>query len=225
MTTLEIAVTSVEDALQAAAGGAESVELSYDLAAGGLTPDHAVMKAVRDVLKIPMYVILRPHADSFRYTSEQVEGMFNDIGVMQAVGVNGVVFGAVNVENRIDVGLMRQIVQAAAPLPITLHRALDESAEPEAALEALTGVVPRVLTSGPAKTAWDGREGLREWVMRFGLAMQFVSSGGLRMDQLAEYLRLVKPHTVHLGSAARTGDTVDAKKVRRLKGITEAEGA
>jgi copper homeostasis protein CutC len=35
---LEIAVTSLQDALNAVAGGADSVEISHDLAAGGLTP-------------------------------------------------------------------------------------------------------------------------------------------------------------------------------------------
>lgn len=224
MTTLEIAVTCVQDAVNAVAGGAESVELSFDLAAGGLTPDHAVMQAVRDVLKIPMYVILRPHAESFRYTKAQVDGMLNDIRVMQSVGVDGVVFGAVDSDNKIDVGLMCQIADASKPLPVTLHRALDGSSEPATALKALVGIVPRVLTSGPAETAWVGRDGMKLWVEQFGQQMQFVSSGSLTMAQLGDYIRWVKPHTVHLGSAAITNEMVDVEKVRQLKMIIEESG-
>ncbi len=224
MTTLEIAVTTVEEAVNAAAGRAESIELSYDLSVGGLTPEYGVIQAVRDAITIPMYVILRPHAESFRYTEEQIEGMLEDIKVMQRIGVDGVVFGAVDETNAIDVALMKRIVEAAKPLPVTLHRALDESSEPEKALAALAGIVPRVLTSGPAKTAWDGRDGLRAWIERFGEHYAFVSSGNLTAKQLPEYIRYVKPDTVHLGSAARTNGVVDVDKVRHLKAIVEANG-
>lgn len=221
MTTLEIAVTSVEDAANAAAGGADSVELSYDLAVGGLTPDTAVMQAVRDVLQIPLYVILRPHADSFRYTESQIEEMLDTVHTMQQTGVDGVVFGAVDPANRIDVALMRQVVAAASPLPVTLHRALDMSTEPEAALEALQGIVPRVLTSGPAVSAWEGRDGLRRWITRFGDRFTFVSSGSLSAEQLAAYISWVQPDTVHLGSAARSSGGVDREKVQRLKAMID----
>lgn len=219
MTTLEIAVTSVDDALQAEAGGADSVELSYDLSVGGLTPDYGVMQAVREAIPIPMYVILRPHADSFGYSETQINGMMANIDVMQRVGVTGVVFGAVDETNAIDVVLMKRIVEASQPLPVTLHRALDGSREPEEALKALAGIVPRVLTSGPAATAWEGREGLKQWIERFGEQYTFVSSGSLTQDQLPDYVRYVKPDTVHLGSAARSNGLVDAEKVRQLKAI------
>lgn len=222
MTTLEIAVTTVEDAVNAVAGGADSVELSYDLSVGGLTPQHEVMKAVRDAIAIPLYVILRPHAESFHYTKVQIEGMLDDINAMQSEDIDGVVFGAVDVTNAIDGALMQRIVEAAKPLPVTLHRALDESYEPEKALEALAGIVPRVLTSGPAATAWDGREDLKNWIERFGNQYTFVSSGSLTAEQLPEYIRYVKPDTVHLGSAARTNSVVDVKKVRQLKAIVDS---
>ncbi len=222
MTTLEIAVTSVEDAVNAAAGGANSIELSYNLAVGGLTPDHDVIKAVRDAIKIPLYVILRIHAESFRYTEKQIEEMLADIMGMQRLGIDGVVFGTVDATNAIDIAMMTGIVEAAKPLPVTLHRALDESREPEKALEALTGIVPRVLTSGPAATAWDGREGLKRWIERFGERYTFVSSGSLTAEQLPEYIQYVKPDTVHLGSAARTNGIVDVQKVRQLKAIVES---
>ncbi|MBI1276694.1 MAG: hypothetical protein GC179_01065 [Anaerolineaceae bacterium] len=222
MTTLEIAVTTVEDAVNAEAGGADSIELSYDLSVGGLTPKRDVVQAVRGAVTIPLYVILRPHAESFRYTEPQIESMLSEIDEMKKVGVSGIVFGAVDQTNRIDVSLMQRVVEAAKPLPVTLHRALDESFEPEKALEALAGIVPRVLTSGPAKTAWDGREGLKRWVERFGEQYTFVSSGSLTIEQLPEYIRYVKPDTVHLGSAARLNGVVDVNKVRQLKAIVES---
>lgn len=219
MTTLEIAVTTVEDAVNAAAGGADSIELSFDLAVGGLTPEHDVIQTVRDAVRIPVYVILRPHADSFRYSEQQVEGMLADIAVMQKAGVNGVVFGAVDETEMINMPLMKQIAGAANPLPITLHRALDGSREPERTLSNLAGVVPRVLTSGPAETAWEGRDNLKLWIEQFGQQYTFVSSGSLTQEQLTDYIGWVMPDTVHLGSAARSNGVVNVEKVRELKAI------
>ena len=221
MTTLEIAVTTVEDAVNAAAGGADSVELSFNLAVGGLTPTNEMITAVRHAIAIPVYVILRPQAEIFRYTEAEVAVMIPRLMHMKQVGINGVVFGAVDDSGVIDMALMKMLVAEAAPLPVTLHRALDASREPEAALAALAGIVPRVLTAGPAATAWEGREGLRGWIEQFGEQFTFVSSGSLTAEQLGEYIRLVKPDTVHLGSAARTNDMVVVDKVRQLKAIVD----
>ncbi|MCA0458733.1 MAG: copper homeostasis protein CutC [Chloroflexi bacterium] len=224
MTTLEIAVTTVEDAVNAAEGGAESVELSFNLAMGGLTPTNEMIMAVRSAISIPLYVILRPQGETFRYTEAEVTAMMPRLEHMKRVGIEGVVFGAVDDSGVIDVALMKMLVAEAAPLPVTLHRALDMSREPEAALAALAGIVPRVLTSGPAATAWEGREGLRGWIEQFGEQYTVVSSGSLTVEQLAEYIRLVQPDTVHLGSAARTNGVVNVEKVRQLKVITDASG-
>jgi copper homeostasis protein len=217
MTKLEIAVTTVEEAVNAAAGGADSIELSYDLSVGGLTPKHAMIDSVREAISIPMWVILRPHAESFVYTEAQIEIILANIRVMQQMGVDGVVFGAVDETNAIDTALVKRIAEAANPLPVTLHRALDGSREPEKALEALVGIVPRVLTSGPAETASEGRDGLKLWVEQFGQHYTFVSAGSLTREQLTDYIQWVMPDMIHLGSAARTMGVVDAEKVRELK--------
>lgn len=219
MTTLEIAVTTVEEAVNAAAGGADSIELSHDLSVGGLTPKHEMIEAVREAVSIPMWVILRPHAENFMYTQEQIELMLAHIRVMQEIGIDGVVFGAVDETNAIDVRLVKQIAEAAKPLPMTLHRALDGSHEPEKALEALVGVVPRILTSGPAATAWEGRDSLKVWVEQFWQQFTFVGAGSLTQDQLADYIQWVQPNGIHLGSAACLDGVVNATKVRQLKAI------
>jgi copper homeostasis protein len=224
MTNLEIAITTVDDAVNAQAGGAHSIELSYDLSVGGLTPERQVMQATRDAMSIPMYTIIRPHAESFHYVGEEIAGIMDEIEVMKSIGVDGVVFGAVDKTGTIDVEMMKHFTELAAPISMTLHRALDESVEPEKALAALAGIVPRVLTSGPAPTAWEGRDMLKLWVERFGQQIQFIGAGSLTVDQLPDYIAWVKPHTVHVGSAAKTNGVVDVAKVRQLRAIIDEYG-
>ncbi|MBZ0288777.1 MAG: hypothetical protein K8I30_14260 [Anaerolineae bacterium] len=219
MPKLEIAVTSLEEAANAQAGGADSIEISYDLSVGGLTPDLDLVRAVCAAVPIDVHVIVRPHARDFCYTPDEIDLILEQTRMLASIPIRGIVFGALDANRRVDIPLMHRVVKAAAPLPITLHRALDESANPEEALQALSGVIPRVLTSGPAPTAWEGRKSLQRWVQDFGAHIEFVAAGSLTAAQLAEYAAYVQAYGYHLGSAARTNGVVDVDQVRRLRAI------
>ena len=52
MPRLEIAVTSLDDALQAQQGGADSIEISEDLSVGGLTPTFDLVRQIREAMTI-----------------------------------------------------------------------------------------------------------------------------------------------------------------------------
>jgi copper homeostasis protein len=223
MSQLEIAITTLEDALEAQAGGADSIEISHDLSVGGLTPALDLVRQIRDAVTMCVYVIVRPHARDFVYTPAEIDTILADTAAFAQTGIDGIVFGALLPDRRIDIDLMRQVVEASGELPVTLHRALDECAEPEAALEALRGMVPRVLTSGPAATAWDGRDGLKRWVETYSRDFHFVAAGSLRIDFLASYAAHVRAHGYHFGSAARSNGTVDREKVRQLRRLLVRE--
>jgi copper homeostasis protein len=219
---IEIAVTTLQDALNAQAGGAHSIELSQDLAVGGLTPPTALISAVRAAVAIDIHVIIRPHARDFVYTTAEIAGILEQTALISRLGINGIVFGAQTPARHLDIDLIEQVVAAANSLPVTVHRALDESRAPETALAALIGLVPRILTSGPAPNAWDGRSGLRRWVQAYRQHFSFVAAGGLKMKQLAAYAAFVGAPEYHFGSAARAEGHVDAVKVRQLREVVSS---
>lgn len=214
---LEIAAISLEDAYQAKAGGADSIEISRDLALDGLTPSLDLVRAVLDQVAITTNVIVRPHACSFVYDADDVVLILEQVKALVEIGVNGIVFGAQTADGDIDVDLVKQVVEASGSVPVTLHRALDLSRDPESALDALRGIIPRVLTAGPARTAWDGREGLRRWVQTYTGDFQFVVSGGLTLEQLPEMVQTVGAAEYHFGGAARLDSVVDAGRVQMLR--------
>lgn len=221
---LEIAVTSHEDAIVAEQGSADSIEISQNLTAGGLTPPLDLVRRTRATVSLDIHVIVRPHARDFIYTPTEVAQILHDTEALAKIGINGIVFGAHTADGKLDIALIEQVKQAANGLPITVHRALDSCANPESALEALKGVVPRVLTSGPAANAWAGRDGLRRWVADFGDHFSFVASGGLKMADLTAYMAQVSVQEYHFGGAARTDNWVDAVKVRQLRQIVYQTG-
>jgi copper homeostasis protein len=222
MLQLEIAITTLEDALHAQAGGADSIEISHDLSVGGLTPAFDVVRHIRDSVSIQVHAIIRPHSRDFVYTPAEIDTILADTIALAQTGIDGIVFGAHRPDCRLDTGLIQQVVSAAAGLPVTLHRALDECLEPEAALEALRGIIPRVLTSGPAATAWNGREGLKRWVERYGKDFHFIAAGSLKIEFIAEYAAFVRADGYHFGSAARSNGAVDSEKVRQIRALLNA---
>ena len=222
MPRLEIPIETLADAVTAQAGGADSIEISRDLNLDGLTPDFDLVRRIRDEVQITIHVMIRPRARDFVYTEREIEQILDDTRKLTQTGTDGVVFGALTAENRLDLALIERVAQAAAPLPLTVHRALDFSLEPEQALASLVGIAPRVLTAGPAPTAWESRAVLANWVSRFGDKLEFVVAGRLKLEQMTEMLAGVQAQGYHFGSAARSGGAVDANKVRALRAVLGA---
>ncbi len=216
MPKLEIAALTLADAVAAQDGGADSIEISRDLSVGGLTPDFDLVRQVRDAVTIRINVMIRPHAETYVYSESDVEKILDDACTLAHLGIDGVVFGVLTPERHLDLALIERVAGEAVPLPLTVHRALDESVEPERALAGLAGIAPRVLTSGPAPDAWSGRFALTEWVHNYGDKLHFVVSGGLKIEHVPLMLA-VKAQEYHFGSAARTNEAVDVAKVRALK--------
>ena len=59
---VEVCVTSVASARIAEAAGADRLELCAELAFGGVTPSAGLLLAVRDVVEIPVHVLVRKGA-------------------------------------------------------------------------------------------------------------------------------------------------------------------
>lgn len=219
MTQLEIAALTLEDASAARAGGAHSIEVSRDLSVGGLTPDFDLVRAITATLRAPDFavnVMIRPHARDFIYTESEIVAILAAARGMIAFGVDGIVFGAQTAAGALDTALIARVASEIAPTPLTLHRALDTCTDPEGALAALNGVVPRVLSAGNAPTAWEGRADLGRWVARFGGHMRFVASGAIRLEQARALIDQTGAHELHIGGASQTAGHVDAAKVRAL---------
>ena len=106
----------------------------------------------------------------FVYDEADLKQMVEVIDYCKSVGAAGIVVGALTPEGHIDLAAMQRLVAAAAPLPVTFHRAFDVCTEdPFEALEKILSLgCARLLTSGRAATAWEGRDLIRQLVARAG---------------------------------------------------------
>src|SRR5581483_2195923 len=146
---LEICCGSAEDAIQAAHGGADRVELCSALFLGGLTPSLGSILQVKRQTAIPVMAMNRPRQAGFCYSATEFAVMEGDIDLQLEHGADGVVFGILHADGSIDVARSRSLRQRIGRAQAVFHRAFDVTPEPFRALEQLVDLgFDRVLTSG-----------------------------------------------------------------------------
>jgi copper homeostasis protein len=165
---LEIAVQDPSGVRIAGDVGAARVELAQALALGGLTPSPATLElalAAAGEAGVEVHVLIRPRAGGFRYDADEIAVSELDVRRAVAAGAHGVVVGALDDAGRLDLHAMARLRDAAGAASVTLHRAIDVTADPVATLVAARSLgLRRVLTSGGASAAVDGIPVLRELV-------------------------------------------------------------
>jgi copper homeostasis protein len=159
--TLEICAASLPSALAAQAGGAHRIELCQNLEQGGITPSYGLIRAVREQLRIPVFVLIRPRPGGFVYSSDELEIMREDIRMCRKLGCDGVVLGVLTSAGKVSRTPCRFLIAAARSMEVTFHRAFDSCPDQAEALEEIIRMgCQRVLTSGGQATAVAGQNQL-----------------------------------------------------------------
>ncbi len=197
---LEISVESVEAALAAERGGADRIELCEDLSLGGVTPSADLVSAVRAQVRLPIFVMVRPRAGHFVYSTAEFAEMKCSIAGANESGVEGVVLGILRKNRQVDFQRTRELVELAKPLAVTFHRAFDEAADPRQALEEViqTGA-QRILTSGRAKSAPEGAAILAELVAAAGNRVVIVPGAGINAANVKQVAQQTGAREFHSG--------------------------
>lgn len=199
---VEVAVESVAGAYAAVMGGAGRIELCQSLDEGGLTPSAGLCAAVCAVMTIPVFAMVRPRSGDFLYEPGEVDAMVRDVEALRDAGAAGIVVGALTKDGEVDRRRMAEFVDLASDLPVTFHRAFDVCRDPGEALDALAELgVRRVLTSGQARTAHDGRFAIREAVQRAGDRLSIMAGAGVRPENVARLVEMTGVREVHLSAA------------------------
>lgn len=181
MILVEAAVETLESALAAERSGANRIELCANLGVGGTTPDAGLIAAVAEQMRIPVFVMIRPRAGEFVYSDDDIDAMSRDIELTVDLGITGIVTGALTPNGHLAVRHTRTLLNAAAGLPVTFHRAFDVVPDPLSALEQLIDLgVSRVLTSGGAATAAEGADSIAALVDQTRGRIAVIAGGGIR---------------------------------------------
>jgi copper homeostasis protein len=219
---LEICVETLEAALAAERGGADRIELCENLSAGGITPSTELMRAVRAHVDIPVFSMIRPRCSDFCYTTEEFERMIRELETAKARGMDGAVLGILHADRRVDVERTRALVELARPLPVTFHRAFDETPD---LLEALSDVIAtgaaRVLTAGGKASAERGAAVIATLVEASRDKIGVVTGGGINSKNLEHVVQATHAREFHTGLSTilpypRTNNEAFEEEVRKL---------
>ena len=142
-------VTLLEKAMQA---GARRIELCDNLAVGGTTPSYGVTKAAVELAAnydTTIMTMIRPRGGDFVYNDLEIAIMLEDIRLTAQAGSQGVVFGALTADKKLDKVNLEKLIAASKGMEIVFHMAFDELSE-EDQLEAIDWLsqagVTRILT-------------------------------------------------------------------------------
>ena len=142
-------VTLLEKAMQA---GARRIELCDNLAVGGTTPSYGVTKAAVELAAnydTTIMTMIRPRGGDFVYNDLEIAIMLEDIRLTAQSGSQGVVFGALTADKKLDKANLEKLIAASKGMEIVFHMAFDELSE-EDQLEAIDWLsqagVTRILT-------------------------------------------------------------------------------
>ncbi len=198
MLTLEIACNSFTSCLHAAQGGAQRIELFENLQEGGCTPSYGMIKQVKEKIKLPIYVMIRARGGNFVYSDNELEIMIQDVGICRELGVNGIVFGALNENGKVNEDACKRILKAWNQGPATFHRAIDASDNLITAAGTIIDLgFERILTSGGKSTAWEGMETIANLQNKYGHRIEIQAGSGITAENAAAIVAKTEVRSVH----------------------------
>ena len=184
---VEICSNSRRSAEHAKAGGANRIELCSRLEVGGTTPSpEDIVYCVRQ-LQLRTHVLVRPREGHFTYSNAEFALICEQVEMCKQAGAHAVVVGFLTPDGHIDTLRTRHIVELAAPMEVTFHRAFDEMTEsPLVALEKVIDCgCHRILTSGRCPTAEEGIGTLRQLVQQAGGRITILAGAGITPQNAA----------------------------------------
>jgi copper homeostasis protein len=198
---LEICCGSLDDALEAEAGGADRVELCSCLFFGGLTPSLGAIVEAKRRLRIPAIVMIRPRGGGFCYTEPEFATMIADAEAAVAQGLAGLVFGVLTPDGAVDRARTRRLRDIAGDRDAVFHRAFDVTPDPFRAIDELVELgITRVLTSGQQDTVPEGLDLIKRLVDYAGDRIQVMPGGGIKPFNFQEVVARTGCRQIHVAA-------------------------
>lgn len=186
-------VTLLEKAMQA---GARRIELCDNLAVGGTTPSYGVTKAAVELAAnydTTIMTMIRPRGGDFDYNDLEIDIMLEDIRLTAQAGSQGVVFGALTADKKLDKANLEKLIAASKGMEIVFHMAFDELSD-EDQLEAIDWLsqagVTRILTrAGVSGDSLDKRFAHYHRILEHAKGkIEILPGGGIDLDNRQTFI-------------------------------------
>lgn len=213
---LEIACFNLSSCLIAQKAGANRIELCENYKAGGITPAETLIIEARQQLQIDLFVMIRPREGNFIYSDPEFEQMKKQLLFCKEQKCDGIVFGILTKENKVDIKRCKELVQLAKPIQCTFHRAFDDIENSEQGLEDIIECgFSRILTSGKQKTATEGFSLITNLMEKAKNRIIIMPGGGIRSSNISQ-LKKTGATEFHSAAILNESETADGSEVKKL---------
>lgn len=189
MIEIEVCAASIESIIEAAKGGAKRVEICANLEKGGTTPPLSWIEFSCNTPDIQTFTLIRPREGDYIYSENEFQSMKRDIIHCGQAGCDGVVIGILTEDGKVDIPRCKELVDLAKEynMSVTFHRAIDRT---ENILDAMEDIIllgcDRILTSGGAKTAMEGKQTLKRMIDLVDERIIIMPGSGINEDNIFE---------------------------------------
>lgn len=195
-------VTLLEKAMQA---GARRIELCDNLAVGGTTPSYGVTKAAVELAAnydTTIMTMIRPRGGDFVYNDLEIAIMLEDICLTAQAGSQGVVFGALTADKKLDKPNLEKLIAASKGMEIVFHMAFDELSDedqPEAIDWLSQAGVTRILTrAGVSGDSLEKRFVHYHRILEYAKGkIEILPGGGIDLDNCQTFIDQVGVTQLH----------------------------
>jgi len=200
---IEVCCGSADDVIQAKLAGADRVELNSDLFHGGLTPTIGSFRVAKRETGLPIMTMIRPREGGFCYTAAEFSVCMEDAKALLAAGADGLVFGCLHEDGRIDLERTRALTQLAldAGKEAVFHRAIDVVPDWREAIDQLAALsVTRILTSGQEPDVFYGTDTVREMIAYARGRVQILPGAGITLKNAARIVQETGADQIHVAA-------------------------
>lgn len=197
---VEICCGSYEDAWNAYQGGAKRIELNSALYLGGLTPSLASLILTKQNTHLKVITMIRPRGAGFHYTDKEFEVMKADTRIMMENHADGIAFGCLDEEGKVDIQKTKEIVSIVKEYQgeAVFHRAFDCVKDPYKTIEQLIELgIDRILTSGLENKAMEGKDLIKDLQEKYGGQIEILAGSGINASNAKEIMRYTGITQVH----------------------------
>ncbi|HEU6497763.1 TPA: copper homeostasis protein CutC [Streptococcus pneumoniae] len=195
-------VTLLEKAMQA---GARRIELCDNLAVGGTTPSYGVTKAAVELAAnydTTIMTMIRPRGGDFVYNDLEIAIMLEDVCLTAQAGSQGVVFGALTADKKLDKPNLEKLIAASKGMEIVFHMAFDELSDedqPEAIDWLSQAGVTRILTrAGVSGDSLEKRFVHYHRILEYAKGkIEILPGGGIDLDNRQTFIDQVGVTQLH----------------------------
>ena len=195
-------VTLLEKAMQA---GARRIELCDNLAVGGTTPSYGVTKAAVELAAnydTTIMTMIRPRGGDFVYNDLEIAIMLEDICLTAQAGSQGVVFGALTADKKLDKPNLEKLIAASKGMEIVFHMAFDELSDedqPEAIDWLSQAGVTRILTrAGVSGDSLEKRFVHYHRILEYAKGkIEILPGGGIDLDNRQTFINQLGVTQLH----------------------------